>query len=412
MEKPEEKGPGVAESGWFDQVLRIIGLISFALLMGITISVFAVGVVSLPPLTGLALPSIDERLFLWFLILPSGILGGLVFSAREGKVTLPHPDPKNPTLWIPGIVGDAVAGIAGSVVIFLVMPFDPPRGEPIDMDQFVLIKIVALAIVGGYGGRVLVEKVLAEKIRDIEEKVDTVQTKERQDAKALELLDQQLDLDPDQATEVTKEQLVEAMKGTSASFHSLALERARGFRRDAIEQGLGQLRRVYPVFEALITTGDEKQRHHHHAEIAYALKSRAENLSPVDKLEERKSLFRKAEESLDAAIRARDKQNVPGYKIYEFVRAIVRIHLAADTGDAGTDSDDQRIFEDLRIAYDGGGKLKSWIEVPDPERDKPLRDWLIAHQSHPGGIGTWIKSHVKQLPPQASDDSTSTGNST
>jgi hypothetical protein len=86
----------------------------------------------------------------------AGAFGGLLFGIRKNQVERPRFIDGNISL---GFLGDFFFGVGGGVVIFLIIPQIPNIN-----DQWGVVKLLALAIVGGYGGRALIEKVTNEHI--------------------------------------------------------------------------------------------------------------------------------------------------------------------------------------------------------------------------------------------------------
>jgi len=106
-----------------------------------------------------------------------------------------------------------------------------------------------------------------------------------------------------------------------------------------------------PVFRALIESDKADRDHRYHGQLAYALKDKS------------RPGWEAAEQELSKAIEVRDRIGNTGFGIYEFNRAICRIHL-------------QRAKEDIIADF-----TKS---TTDPRRTRTLKDakaqeWLRQH---------------------------------
>ncbi len=63
-----------------------------------------------------------QKKHLWLICL-SGMFGGLLFGIRDKKLVIPHRKSEN--IYEPGVITDVLFGVAGGVVIFLILPLDP-----------------------------------------------------------------------------------------------------------------------------------------------------------------------------------------------------------------------------------------------------------------------------------------------
>jgi len=266
---------------------------------------------------------------------------------------------------------DLLFGLAGGIVIFFIMPI-----ELFDVTQsFGLVRLLGIAMVGGYGGRALIEQVLDQQLKKLKEDMEQLeeQTEESanqvQEMKAQEktgatvaaLLDQYLDeerekpLQPEEAKE-----LMDALANASASTRVYAFTQARAFRKKVSKHEATRplIAKVIPIFEKLIQADTENQYHRNHAQLAYALKDQPQ------------PDYQRAAAELTTAIQIRDEQNAGEFKIYEFTRAICRIHLGRPTSE---------IVADLEAAATDLA-IRNWILEPDPKRAADLIDWLQANK--------------------------------
>ena len=302
----------------------------------------------------------------WIVVLivgVAGMFGGLLYGIKDKKMVIPHQSSKK-TL-NPGFLTDLLFGLAGGLVIYMIVP----GSFNLEAGGFELVKIMAVAIVGGYGGRALVERVLAQQIKDLESKVEILEEQTRWDAIAMALLKQHLDDDPD-APPVSEKELKEAILSASTRTRVIAFDQARQFRKESTTRNRSDLfEKVIPVFEALIEADVDNKYHRNHSQLSYALKGKP---SPD---------WMRAEEEISKAIRIRDEQKVVGFLIYEYIRAVCNINLGANI---------DTILADLNTAIHGP-KTGDWIRTPD---DSSLINWIRENE---GKLENWIKDNKIQL---------------
>ena len=177
---------------------------------------------------------------LWVLIGLCGMFGGLLFGMKDQNLYLPYRHSKR--VLKPGFLVDLLFGLAGGIVIFFIMPI-----ELFDVTQsFGLVRLLGIAMVGGYGGRALIEQVLDQQLKKLKEdmeqleeqteesatQVEAMKAQDRTSATVAALLDQYLDeerekpLQPEEAQE-----LMDALTKASASTRVYAFTQARAFRK-------------------------------------------------------------------------------------------------------------------------------------------------------------------------------------
>jgi uncharacterized protein YfkK (UPF0435 family) len=127
----------------------------------------------------------------------SGAIGGLLFGIRDKQLELPRYvkadafDANGIGGYLRlGVIADLVFGTAGGIIIFILLPSIPDIN-----DQWGLIKIVSLSMIGGYSGRAVVEKVASEQLKKTEEKVSFLEERialaeqqEKNSANALQVI--------------------------------------------------------------------------------------------------------------------------------------------------------------------------------------------------------------------------------
>ncbi|MBN1583444.1 MAG: hypothetical protein JXA89_22230 [Anaerolineae bacterium] len=281
----------------------------------------------------------------------AGLFGGLLYGVKDKKFVWPHKRSK--FTWDPGFLADCLFGIAGGVIIFMIVP----GNFEFESGGWEAIKILAVSAVGGYGGRALVEKVLSQQLKDLEDSVQALQDQDRLDAVATSLINQHLDPDPDKPP-VSEKELKDAIKAASSKIKVLAFDQVREFRKEAFKKHeWAQVSKAIPVLEALIECDTDNKYHRNHGQLGFALKDQP---SPD---------WKRAEQELSTAIEMRDRLKVGGYLVYEFNRALCRIHLSGSLED---------IKADLDKAL-AGEKTGGWIRKPDKELGKDLIAWIKQH---------------------------------
>lgn len=317
----------------------------------------------------------DERLpiqrnHLWLICL-SGMFGGLLFGIRDKKLVIPHQEDKN--IYEPGVITDMLFGVAGGVVIFLILPGDIKPEE----NTISLLKFIGVALIGGYGGRALVEKVLSQQIKDLQDSVDDLKVQSKDDATAMALINKHFDDDPD-TPPVSPDKLKAAIAKSSHSLQVYAFDQARTFRRNALrnvrkKHGPNHIGRVLPVFLALIDCDEKNVYHRNHGQLAFALK------------DQEAADWAKAKEELTIAMEIRDRNKVGGFYVYEFNRALCRIKTADKP---------EEIKKDLEIAL-SGPKTGDWVKKPSQVYAPDLVKWLKTKREQ---LKDWIKDLGIEVP--------------
>jgi len=307
---------------------------------------------------------------LWLICL-SGMFGGLLFGIRDKKLVIPHRKSEN--IYEPGVIADVLFGVAGGVVIFLILPGDIKPEE----NTISLLKFIGVALIGGYGGRALVEKVLSQQIKDLQDSVDDLKVQGKDDATAMALINKHFDDDPD-TPPVSPDKLKVAIAKSSHSLQVYAFDQARTFRRKALrnvreENKDNCIDRVVTVFSALIDCDEKNIYHRNHGQLAFAYK------------DQKAADWTKAKEELTTAMEIRDKNKVGGFYVYEFNRALCRIK----TGDKL-----EEIKNDLEVAL-SGPKTRDWVKKPSQVYAPDLVQWLKTKRE---SLKDWIKERDIEVP--------------
>ena len=304
-----------------------------------------------------------EQKHLWLICL-SGMFGGLLYGIRDKKLVIPHRKSEN--IYEPGVVTDVLFGVAGGLVIFLILPGNITP----EKDTISLIKFIGVALIGGYGGRALVEKVLTQQIKDLQASVDDLKVQNKEDAAAMALINKHFDDDRDTPA-VPHDKIKAAIAKASHSLQVYAFDQARNFRRKALrnvrkKHGPNHVDRVVPVFLALIDCDEKNVYHRNHGQLAFALK------------DQEAADWAKAKEELNIAMEIRDRNKVGGFYVYEFNRALCRIKTADKL---------EEIKKDLEVAL-SGPKTGDWVKKPSQVCAPDLVEWLKTNRE---SLKDWIK---------------------
>lgn len=314
----------------------------------------------------------SETLVLLF----SGILGGVIYTILiDGHVEMPRFVANKGDKFEAGLFGDILLGIAGSVVAYFLLSGTPLFEEGGDNAT---IKLAAIGIIGGYGGRAILQFALTRMFSDInvleEDRQKYLKVAYQQRAEAqegLKIIDQ---LNQHIQTGLSNSELVEltvAIRQAPASVRKQVFELAKDFRQTASLSDVAKPRiaRTIPIFEAL--TEVEPDNYRYYAQLAYAYKDSG---SP-DLL--------KAIQYLDRAIELRGDQHQAETWKYELCRAITRIqqeHKNKGTYDFDTAVNDRIIADLLAVAriYNLENILKAAEERNIPV---PVWEWAKHNRS-------------------------------
>jgi hypothetical protein len=308
-----------------------------------------------------------QAYLLWLVVGGAGMFGGFLFGIKDKKLTLPHRTSRY--VFEPGFVGDCLFGLAGGFLVFILLPgnfaFDLNSPEEI-------IKIVAVAVVGAYGGRALVERVLSQQFYELENDVEELRRLNKQGGIAIALLHQHLDDDLDTPL-IEAEDLKQAILSAPASVKVLAFDLAQAFRNENYETRPVLIERTIPIFEALILDDAENRFHRNHGELGYVYKDKPD------------PDWKKAEAELTQAIEIRDKERAGGFILYELNRALCRIKLGAPP---------ELIKADLDKVLQQGPRNGEWVRRPDPKKGNILIEWLKENEAL---LRPWLEANEIQL---------------
>ena len=321
---------------------------------------------------------ISDRDFLWLradeksamVLIFSGILGGVIYTIMvDGHVEMPEFIPNDTGKFRAGLFGDILLGIAGAVVLdFIAKSLEAP------IDTYV--EIAAAGIVGGYGGRAILQFALQRVFKDVNlleaDRIAYLQANMQQRLNrkdSLELIDLvnaqiRVGLAGDELSELKAE-----IEAADTDVRRRIFNLTRDFRLAAKAAGeQDRIVRMMPIFEALVTSDPEQ--HAYYAELAFAYKDSG---SP--------DLFR-AIEYLDKAIALRGDQHRAETWNYELSRAITRIQESYKTNGSYdfAPAVHERIIADLLAVaeiYNLENILKA---VSDESMPRPIINWMRHNQ--------------------------------
>ncbi len=297
----------------------------------------------------------------------AGLLGGLLYSILvDQKLELPSWDGN---ALKPGFLGEILVGIGGSLIAYNFLPQELRKPD----DTGLQITIFVTGLVGGYGGKAILDAALNKVIKRIET-ADLAKEKAESQAKELEektyirnLVNQQIQqgLNQSEVSEL-KEKLESASDDVKKIVFNLAHDARSSGRRTLTFKD--RVNRTIPIFEALVASDDNNPSYN--AELGYAYISS----QPPD--------LNQAISYLDRAIELR----VPGSSTegdswkYEMNRAIARIGL-------GNSQSRDDILKDLFAVEQRKGLAQAIDEYESDGVDggnNSIKDWLIQNQDWVG----------------------------
>jgi hypothetical protein len=170
------------------------------------------------------------------------------------------------------------------------------------------------------------------------------------DARALSLVDQVLSPSPE-GPPVPQEDIDKAIRQASPSVRVQVFNRARQQRQQSWRNDKERMAFTIPVFRALVASDVDRRYHRNHGQLGYALKDQV----PPD--------WTGAHAELNEAIELRGPTERRTFLLYEYNRAICRIHLAG--GDPSVAPSRDMIIDDLQAASTSPLLRKALQREPD-----------------------------------------------
>jgi tetratricopeptide (TPR) repeat protein len=302
---------------------------------------------------------IVQDLIILFMLSVVGALGGYLAAVQRHLTRSTDPNPFN--------VSQMLQGAAGAIIIVTLSPIDPhilsaPFAAATDkpvIDLF--IKLIALALIGGYTGGSLLEssakqyaKKLDEKLGVIEQKVDTQEEEQKRTRELVRNAEEILRGLKMRPNELARFETAVRESSTSARYQ--IAYRADEVRRQHWQNDKKQLERSELIFRSLLKTEDAKLNHWWYASLGYCLKDK----DTPDYLE--------AIRRFGEAIEMRGPEARSG--AYEFNRALCYIKMDSPTISKLT----KQIKDDLETA----SKCSRFREIIDANQD--IKKWRDAHR--------------------------------
>jgi len=303
---------------------------------------------------------------LYLSLILAGALGGLLYSILlDGELELPSWSKKNPNNLNPGFLGEIFVGIGGAFIAYQFLPQELRNlGDP-----GLEITIFVTGLVGGYGGKAILDAALEKVINRIKTADLAKETAESQ-AKELEEKTYIRNLVNQQIQEGLNQSELSEMQEKLEAASDDVKERAFNLAHDARSLGRRTLtfkdrvNRTIPIFEALVASDNNNASYN--AELGYAYISS----QPPD--------LNQAISYLDRAIELR----IPGSSTegdswkYEMNRAIARIGL-------GNSQSRDDILKDL-FAVEQRKRLAQAIDEYESDGvdggNNSIKNWLIQNQ--------------------------------
>ncbi|MEM9449374.1 MAG: transglycosylase SLT domain-containing protein [Cyanobacteria bacterium P01_E01_bin.6] len=312
---------------------------------------------------------IDQRVFV---LTFSGILGGVLYTiVVDGIVELPRFS-EDGYSFEAGLFGDILLGIAGAFIFeFLTSSIQASAGSSFVMSA-------AKGMIGGYGGKALMNVALNKFLRRFEEMKEEKEVAEKEVAQLQRrLLEGQRLLDQlnvhikDGSSALELEELIYGIQHVAKEERTQIFSITREFRSMSSRSDVFKVRtqRTIPIFEALVST--DPGNHEYHAQLAFAYKDTAE------------PKFHRAIEHLNQAIRLRDDSDRVSTWKYELNRAIASIQLTVvETGGYfSSENTAQMIVQDLLSVLDIHSLEAVMRDAQANNIPTPIREWIIHNQA-------------------------------
>jgi uncharacterized protein DUF4257 len=297
-----------------------------------------------------------------FAILTCGGLGGLLSGVKKSDGSLQFPTVERSQLRL-GFIGDAVQGAAGAIIIFLLIPYEYASAP----DTMKVVKLLALALLGGYAGPYLVELALSRTLASLDRKVDATNQKVHEahakldlllekDAEALKLSQKHLSVPAEAAEEIQKLKL--ALQECTQKTKLMVFNQASTMRREHWSSSdpytKRKIERTIPIFESLCESADKDWKHACYAELGYVQKDKE---APA---------WKESQALLTKAINLRAEVGSPLHGRYELNRAICAIML---------DYSESEIIRDLEVAG-RHARDREIIQMLCEGKNEKLAQWL------------------------------------
>jgi hypothetical protein len=224
----------------------------------------------------------------FLLIVIAGAFGGLLYSIQNRKLNLPSYNSKTKEIEL-GVIADCLMGVGGALVVFLIVPGGAT--------QLQLLELCATSIIGGYGGRSLIDQaldgMLRQQVQENTKKIEADKKQAERDADTLKYLsiylDKSLDLAPNY-----EETLLKNIKHTSLTIRRWVFDKTQlEFYNIRQKEKLETLDKklvdnARKIFESLRDADEAKINDRYPAHVAYTLMEVKEWNEAIKQLDEAK----------------------------------------------------------------------------------------------------------------------------
>lgn len=337
------------------------------LFLGMTIGGIVVGL-SAMLLRDAGIDNVDAAVSLASVFL-SGAAGGILYAIRASQLRIPRLT-YNDDVEL-GWLSDCAFGIAGAFVVFMVTPqlseSVPGFGSPIE-DKIDWIEVIAVALVGGYAGRSLLESAsdsfgkVKRELRDtrdefvhrsehLEQRLNEVREEFERSTRALAIAEQQLN--PDDPSP-SSDELAQAIRQTGYETKAKIFLRAR---RHFLGDMAGSAAKVLPIFETLVAADEHEQYHESRALLARVY-------GALEKWDV-------AQQWITKACEIRDEHGIAGFRRYEeyLARCIIECDPHFTNGLPSNSAVVEKVVSLLRAAHPDDPSFKRMV-------DERIRRWL------------------------------------
>lgn len=355
-------------------------------------------------------------------IIVFGAFGGLLYSLRSRKAELPYvvnvekqssidQEATYKKVVYLGVLADCLIGIGGALVVFLLLP--PIEGE--------IVKLLATATIGGYGGRSLLDQALGtvikkqeelqDKVDQTQQEIDQAKEQAEKDAQTLKLLSLYLDTSLTLTVEET-EKLIANIKEASRitrtqifGLTKLALVENRELSEKDLTDEKSPKRLVVEnarkVFQALQESDRNYDNHRYPAHVAYAYMALQQWQKAIDNLDKAKEILNNINKDNT------NKDYQQNRVVYESNQVICKIKIYQDINF-------EEMFESLKQLDDSFNELdilkdekRLWEKVQKliPGSDsRSIEKWFTDNQDKQDKVKQWIQEKGITLPlPEASN---------
>lgn len=365
--------------------------------------------------------NLDPDLVATIPILVFGAFGGLLYSLRERKMELPYisqsvllptTEKTDPNQSIAstgegfkgeiinlGIIADCLAGIGGALGIFLILPID-------NLEGISFLKLLATAMIGGYGGRSLLDRALdnilkkqaqlEEGQKKTEEQLKNQEERSKKDSETIRQLSRYLD--SSLALSPAEEQsLLENIKMTSREVRfgkifddaQSALYENSSKKNNPLAQEV--IKNALKVFESLRDSDENKDNDRYPAHVGYAHMALGQWDKAIEQLDIAKATLKRSQRG-DTT---RDEL------VYESNRVICKVNL-----DKGNIKDNLELLKSLNDGLNtlgnqfAKGTTKLWDKVDEllsrKKKNSDIYKWLNENRGV-SEVEQWLKESGNNL---------------